>query len=292
MVDAGRIRNFSIIAHIDHGKSTLADSLLQTTGNINAEERKNNPQMMDTLQVERERGITVKAQTATMVYTDRRKDATGEAYMINMIDTPGHVDFSYEVSRSLACCEGALLLVDSTQSIQAQTLDTYGKAKALGLKIIPVVTKTDLPNADPVGTAIQMSATFGVDPDRVIATSAKLGEGIEEVLQAIIDDIPPPSYGNVLGELHSGSGSPPFLARIVDSWFDRHRGVVCLIQCLQGRLEEGQRLTAYAAVAAFEANKLGLDAQTQTQGNNNNVDGAGDKNKSAREMGGAGMSSP
>jgi len=294
-IPAERIRNFSIIAHIDHGKSTLADCLLQWTGNINAEERAGKPQMMDTLQVERERGITVKAQTATMIYHDSRIDTGNEEdsrFMVNMIDTPGHVDFSYEVSRSLACCEGALLLVDSTQSIQAQTLDTYGKAQALGLKIIPVVTKIDLPNADPVGAAIAMSATFGVDPDRVICTSAKKGEGIEEVLRAIVDDMPPPSYTTMLDAMYppekatdpatasvgegvgvgTKSAAQPFLARIVDSWFDRHRGVVCLVQALQGRLAENQRLTAYAAVIAFEDAKTG-DKPTAADGSSQGMSG-------------------
>ena len=287
---AERMRNFSIIAHIDHGKSTLADCLLQFTGNINAKEREEKPQMMDTLQVERERGITVKAQTASMLYYDRRgrmDGDKGERYMINMIDTPGHVDFAYEVSRSLACCEGALLLVDSTQSIQAQTLDTYSKAKALGLHIIPVVTKTDLPNADPVRVAIAMSSAFGVDPDSVIMTSAKRSEGIDDILHAIIDQIPSPSHTALVDatypELQAAVQSSktqngtrlPFLARIVDSWFDRHRGVVCLVQCLQGRLDEGKRLTAYAAVAQYEGREVEVPSSSTAVTPNHTEAGSG-----------------
>ena len=172
------IRNFSIIAHIDHGKSTLADALLQLTGNI-TERDKRKGQVLDQLAVERERGITVKAQTATMIYQDSR---SGIDYLINLIDTPGHIDFSYEVSRSLASCQGALLLVDSSQSIQAQTLANYEKAKALNLAIIPVVTKIDLPNAQPEETALLMATTFHVDPDSAIMTSAKKMIGIEEVI--------------------------------------------------------------------------------------------------------------
>lgn len=176
------IRNFSIIAHIDHGKSTLADALLQLTGNI-TERDKRKGQVLDQLAVERERGITVKAQTATMIYQDSR---SGIDYLINLIDTPGHIDFSYEVSRSLASCQGALLLVDSSQSIQAQTLANYEKARALNLAIIPVVTKIDLPNSQPEETALLMATTFHVDPDSAIMTSAKKMIGIEEVIYIYI----------------------------------------------------------------------------------------------------------
>ena len=172
-VPISHIRNFSVIAHVDHGKSTLSDALLTLTGNISDKERRRG-QVLDTLKVERERGITVKAQTASMIFEDRRGgDGAATRYLINLIDTPGHIDFSYEVSRSLASCQGALLLVDSSQSVQAQTLANHAKAKALGLEIIPVVTKIDLPNAQPEETALAMGSTFGVDPDSVILTSAK-----------------------------------------------------------------------------------------------------------------------
>jgi elongation factor 4 len=252
------IRNFSIIAHIDHGKSTLADALLERTGNISRSDRKSNPQIMDRLQVERERGITVKAQTASMIYADVKSNEN--IYLINMIDTPGHVDFSYEVSRSLVCCEGCLLLVDSTQNIQAQTLDTFAQAKALGLKIIPVLTKTDLPHSRPLEVALTMSSVLGVDPDAILLTSAKEGKGIDHVIKAIIDQIPPPNFrmGGDDDEYNSkkmkskSKSLEPFLGRIVDSWFDKHRGVVCLVQCTQGNLKEGQRLAALSNVKAFK----------------------------------------
>jgi small GTP-binding protein len=166
--------DFSIIAHVDHGKSTLADAILKLTGNINEADAKRG-QVLDSLQVERERGITVKAQTASMIYTDPR---TNIRYLINLIDTPGHVDFSYEVVRSLASCQGALLLVDSTQSVQAQTLANFEHAKRLGLSLVPVVTKIDLPSAQPEETALNMATTFEFDPEGCIMTSAKKNIGI------------------------------------------------------------------------------------------------------------------
>ena len=241
-IDITNIRNFSVIAHVDHGKSTLSDALLTFTGNISDKERRRG-QVLDTLKVERERGITVKAQTASMIFEDRRHN--NKRYLINLIDTPGHIDFSYEVSRSLASCQGALLLVDSTQSVQAQTLANYAKAKALGLEIIPAVTKIDLPNAQPEETALAMSTTFSVDPDTVILTSAKKQIGILEVLEAVVDRLPSPVAQNgSLREVSTG----PFLGRVVDSWFDEHRGVVCLIQGIGGTLVEGQRITTFASV--------------------------------------------
>ena len=233
------LTNFKLIK----GKSTLSDSILQLTGNINEKDKKRG-QVLDTLKVERERGITVKAQTASMIYKDERSN---EYYLLNLIDTPGHIDFSYEVSRSLASCQGALLLVDSSQSIQAQTLANHAKAKNLGLNIIPVVTKIDLPNAQPEDTAVSMGTTFDLDPDSVIMTSAKQNIGIKEVLEAIIDRLPSP-------ESHSKSKSGPFLGKIVDSWFDEHRGVVCLLQIIGGTVTENQRITTFASIA--EANDI------------------------------------
>ena len=253
------IRNFSVIAHVDHGKSTLSDALLQLTGNIDEKERRRG-QVLDTLQVERERGITVKAQTASMIFNDTREGKQAR-YLINLIDTPGHIDFSYEVSRSLASCQGALLLVDSTQSIQAQTLANHAKAKALGLTIIPVVTKIDLPSAQPEDTALAMGTTFGVDPDAVIMTSAKAGVGIRDVLEAVVDRLPaPPPAPPAPPSINSGSATAPFLGRVVDSWFDEHRGVVCLVQAVGGRLREGQRITTFASVRESAA-KLDSDSK-------------------------------
>ena len=214
---------------------------MQYTGNINEKQRRKG-QVLDTLQVERERGITVKAQTASMIYDDER---TGQRYLINLVDTPGHVDFSYEVSRSLSSCQGALLLVDASQSIQAQTIANHKKAINLGLKIIPVVTKIDLPHAMPIEAALAMEIAFKVDPDDVIQTSAKKNIGIKEVIEAVIDRLPSPE-----GLLMDKNG--PFRGRIVDSWFDEHRGVVCLIQVVSGSLVEGQRITTFASLLEFK----------------------------------------
>jgi GTP-binding protein LepA len=237
-VDISNIRNFSVIAHVDHGKSTLSDALLTLTGNITDQERRKG-QVLDTLKVERERGITVKAQTASMIFEDKRTNGT--RYLINLIDTPGHIDFSYEVSRSLASCQGALLLVDSTQSVQAQTLANHEKAKKIGLSIIPVVTKIDLPSSQPEETALAMGTTFNVDPSDVIFTSAKKNIGVLEVLEAVVDRLPSPVASSMKVD-------GPFLGRVVDSWFDEHRGVVCLIQAVSGTLLEGQRITTFASV--------------------------------------------
>lgn len=236
MLDLEHTRNFSVIAHVDHGKSTLSDCLLQVTGNVTEKDRLKG-QVCDTLKVERDRGITVKAQTASMIYEDPR---TNIKYILNLIDTPGHVDFSYEVTRSLASCQGALLLVDSSQSVQAQTLVNFQKAKGLGIAIVPVVTKIDLPNAQPEETALNMGTTFDLDPDSVVMTSAKKQLGIDEVLQAVVDHLPCPRAAclDPAGRLH---------ARIVDSWFDEHRGVVCLVQIVGGTLKEGIRISNHAS---------------------------------------------
>lgn len=200
------VRNFSIIAHIDHGKSTLADCLLVKTGTISEKDSKSSPQMLDTLKVERDRGITVKAQTASMLH---------RGHLLNLIDTPGHVDFSYEVVRSLSACQGALLLVDSTQGVQAQTLSTAKAAAAAGLTLVPVVTKIDLPHANVDEAILSVATTFDLDPDDVIPTSAKTKLGIHEVLDAIVAKIPAPT--------RDVEHSTPLRARLVDSWFDTVR---------------------------------------------------------------------
>lgn len=243
-INIDHIRNFSVIAHVDHGKSTLSDAILQLTGNISETDRKKG-QVLDTLKVERERGITVKANTASMIYEDRR---TNQRYLLNLIDTPGHIDFSYEVSRSLASCQGALLLVDSTQSIQAQTLSNHAKAKALGLGIIPVITKIDLPNAQPIDAALTMATTFHVDAEDVIMTSAKKSVGIHEVLQSIIDKLPSPKS-------LCQPADKPFYGRIVDSWFDEHRGVVCLLQVVSGSIQETDKISMYASLQDIQNNQ-------------------------------------
>lgn len=236
-IDIDHIRNFSVIAHVDHGKSTLSDAILQLAGNISEKDRRKG-QVLDTLKVERERGITVKANTASMIFHDPRDQQT---YLLNLIDTPGHIDFSYEVSRSLASCQGALLLVDSTQSIQAQTLSNHSKAKALGLSIIPIITKIDLPSAQPEEAALTMAATFSVDPEDVVMTSAKQGVGTLDVLKSIVDKLPSPRS-------FSKAQDGPFYGRVVDSWFDEHRGVVCLVQVVGGTLRENQRISLYASL--------------------------------------------
>ena len=220
------------------GKSTLSDALLQLAGNISSEDRARG-QVLDTLRVERERGITVKAQTASMVFEDGR---SGRRHLLNLIDTPGHIDFSHEVTRSLSSCQGALLLVDATQSIQAQTLANHGLARRRGLAIIPVITKVDLPNAAPEETALAMAAAFKVDPDEVLLTSAKQGLGIREVFEAIVDRLPSP-------RLASRATDGRFFGRVVDSWFDEHRGVVCLVQCVGGSVREGQRVSTLVSSA-------------------------------------------
>ncbi|CAM9717234.1 unnamed protein product [Ectocarpus sp. 12 AP-2014] len=233
--DPSLIRNFSIIAHIDHGKSTLADTLLVRTGTISAKDSRGSPQMLDTLKVERDRGITVKAQTASMLH---------DGHLLNLIDTPGHVDFSYEVVRSLSACQGALLLVDATQGVQAQTLSTAKAAQAAGLKLVPVVTKIDLHHAN--DAILSVATTFDLDPDDVIPTSAKTGEGVDEarllfctarVLGAIVERVPPPP--------REVDPAAPLRARLVDSWYDAIRGVVCLVEVVDGCLVEQDRVVPF-----------------------------------------------
>lgn len=236
-----RIRNFSIIAHIDHGKSTIADQLLRLTGTISA--RVKDAQVLDTLKVERERGITVKAQTASLFY-----EYKGETYLLNLIDTPGHVDFSYEVSRSLYACQGALLVVDAAQGIQAQTLANFYLAFDQDLTIVPVINKIDLPNADPERISAQMEKAFDVKPSEIIYTSAKTGIGIEHLLPAIIDRVPAPK----------GNAHKPLKALLFDSWFDDYRGVICLVEIIDGSLKKGDKISSVHSGESYEVLDVGL----------------------------------
>ena len=219
------IRIFSIIAHIDHGKSTLADRLLERSGNIWPVKR-GEGQVLDSLEVERQRGITVKAQTSSLIVPYR-----GKNYLVNLIDTPGHVDFSYEVSRSLAACQGALLLVDASQGVQAQTVANYNTAAAAGLTVLPVLTKIDLPGADPEPCLNALESVFGLNPNDALWTSAKTGVGIDDVLPAIIDRVPPPGSNDKRGM--------PLRVLLFDSWFDAYRGVVCSVLVVEGVLRPG-----------------------------------------------------
>jgi len=241
LIPTERIRNFAIIAHIDHGKSTLADRLLQLTGALTDREMK--AQVLDSMDIERERGITIKAQTASLHYTA----SDGEVDLLNLIDTPGHVDFSYEVSRSLAACEGALLVVDAAQGVEAQTLANVYLALDAGLDIIPVINKIDLPGADPNMVIGQIEDTIGLDASGAVFCSAKSGVGVDEVLEAVVHQIRPPK----------GDRSAPLKALIVDSWFDNYVGVVSLVRVFAGTLRLKERIKLMNTGAVHEVTKLG-----------------------------------
>ncbi|HMV67941.1 MAG TPA: translation elongation factor 4 [Myxococcota bacterium] len=237
-----RIRNFAIIAHIDHGKSTLADRLIERTGALSGREMKE--QVLDSMDIERERGITIKAQTAALRY----KAADGNTYLLNLIDTPGHVDFTYEVSRSLSACEGVLLVVDATQGVEAQTLANVYLALEHDLAIVPVVNKIDLPSADPNGCIEQIENAIGLDASGAVFCSAKTGVGIDEVLEAVVAQIPPPKGGRDV----------PLRALVVDSWFDSYVGVIMLVRVAEGRLSVGDRIKLMATGARYEVIRLGV----------------------------------
>ncbi len=236
------IRNFSIIAHIDHGKSTLADRLIQRCGGLEAREME--AQVLDSMDLEKERGITIKAQTAALKY----KAQDGKVYNLNLIDTPGHVDFSYEVSRSLSACEGALLVVDASQGVEAQTVANCYTALDLGVEVVPVLNKMDLPNADPDNARSEVEDVIGIDATDAIPCSAKTGMGIEDILEAVVARIPPPK-GNPAG---------PLRAMIIDSWFDPYVGVVMLVRVVDGRLAKGERIKMMASGATYNADNLGV----------------------------------
>jgi GTP-binding protein LepA len=236
------IRNFSIIAHIDHGKSTLADRLIQHCGGLEAREMQE--QVLDSMDIEKERGITIKAQTAALQY--RAKN--GEVYNLNLIDTPGHVDFSYEVSRSLSACEGALLVVDASQGVEAQTVANCYTALDLGVEVVPVLNKMDLPNADPDNARAEIEDVIGIDATDAIPCSAKSGMGVEEILEAIVARIPAPK----------GNPDGPLRAMIVDSWFDTYVGVVMLVRVVDGRLGKGERFKMMATGTMYNADNLGV----------------------------------
>jgi GTP-binding protein LepA len=241
-MDARFLRNFAIIAHIDHGKSTLSDRLLELTGSVTAREMQ--AQILDDMDLERERGITIKAHAVRMMYKAR----DGQTYQLNLIDTPGHVDFSYEVSRSLASCEGALLVVDASQGVEAQTLANAYLAIHHGLDIIPVINKIDLPSADVLATQEAIEKAVGLDATDAIPVSAKTGQGVDEVLEAIVHRLPPPT----------GDPDAPLQALIFDSWFDAYRGVIVLVRVMQGTMRKGQRIRMMYNSKSFEIESMGV----------------------------------
>src|SRR5436189_803607 len=237
-----RIRNFSIVAHIDHGKSTLSDRLIQTTGGLTAREM--TEQVLDSMDIEKERGITIKAQTVRLNYKAR----DGKDYVLNLMDTPGHVDFAYEVSRSLAACEGSLLVVDASQGVEAQTLANVYHAIDAGHEIVPVLNKVDLPAAEPDQVKQQIEDVIGLDASNAILISAKTGQNVPEVLEAIVTRLPPPK----------GDPDATLKALLVDSWYDSYLGVVVLVRIVDGILKKGQRIRMMGTNAAYDVERVGF----------------------------------
>jgi GTP-binding protein LepA len=235
------IRNFSIIAHIDHGKSTLADRFIQLCGGLQAREM--SAQVLDSMDLERERGITIKAQSVSLNYSA----SDGTEYQLNFIDTPGHVDFSYEVSRSLAACEGALLVVDAAQGVEAQSVANCIIAIDQGLEVLPVLNKIDLPAADPDKVANEIEEIIGIDASEAVHVSAKTGEGIPELLEHLVKNIPPPK----------GDPDGPLQALIIDSWFDNYVGVVSLVRIVNGKLPKGSKITVMSTERSYVADRVG-----------------------------------
>ena len=235
------IRNFAIVAHIDHGKSTLSDRLIEYTGGLQSREMK--AQVLDSMDIERERGITIKAQTVRLNYT--AKD--GQVYQLNLMDTPGHVDFSYEVSRSLAACEGALILVDATQGVQAQTLANAYLALDNDLEMLPVLNKIDLPSSDVDAARQQIADAIGLDASNAICVSGKTGAGVPELLEEIVHKLPAPD----------GDENAPARALLVDSWYDSYLGVVILVRVVDGQLARGQKIRFMATGAEYVIEKIG-----------------------------------
>jgi GTP-binding protein LepA len=241
-MDQKHIRNFSIIAHVDHGKSTLADRFIQICGGLTEREMEN--QVLDSMDLERERGITIKAQSVTLDYTARN----GEIYKLNFIDTPGHVDFSYEVSRSLAACEGALLVVDAAQGVEAQSVANCYTAVKLGLEVIPILNKIDLPSAEPDRVKQEIEDIIGIEAVDALAVSAKTGEGIQDVLEAMVDGIPSPK----------GQADGPFKALIIDSWFDNYLGIVSLVRVVDGSIGKGEKIRLMASGNLHQVEQVGV----------------------------------
>src|SRR5450432_2266041 len=236
------IRNFAIIAHIDHGKSTLADRLIQFTGGLT--DREMTPQVLDSMELERERGITIKAQTVRLSY----KAKNGETYELNLMDTPGHVDFAYEVSRSLAACEGSLLVVDASQGVEAQTLANVYQALDNNHEIVPVLNKVDLPAAEPEKVKQQIEDVIGIDASDAVMISAKTGLGMPDVLEAIVTRLPPPK----------GDRDATLKALLVDSWYDAYLGVVVLVRIVDGTLKKGQRIRMMGTNAVYDVERTGV----------------------------------